>query len=194
MFSECPCEICSENFGTNTWYQAHAKNITITLCSQCRAKIEEQDGLSHHFVAENCPTCGHRRHLNFVKYTEKDPEARQCAECLRWLHKKFADFHDRVIYTNRNGHKVKEVVWVCDECETKVMRDSKKKVRMVDDDDCPNCGRLMKTLTRTRPNGKVFLVYSCWYCDEEFEGPMLKQTSVRKPHKVAGLPVEGMKG
>lgn len=192
MYSESPCELCGENMGTNVWYNAHAKSVTVSLCSQCRSSIEEKDGLTHHFVAHHCPTCNHRTFLRFVKYNENDIEARMCSECRQWFHRRNSDMHEeKVQVKTSSGTKTLESKWVCDECYKK-QRDrfrngpTKDGVEVV---RCPKCERATEQKMRTKPNGKVVVVDVCWFCDYESDERVIMKQKVNRPAKVAELKV-----
>lgn len=78
--SEYPCELCGEAWGFGTDYVSDGVREHL-LCDDCKKDWEEKLGYSHKFKAKICPTCGHLRDLDIVRYTKDDPDKKQCSKC-----------------------------------------------------------------------------------------------------------------
>ncbi len=182
MYAEAPCSLCGDNDGFTTYYQGtnHSESngwLTVILCRDCRRKVEEQDGYSHHFAADRCPTCGHIRHLRFVTYKKGDKNAKQCLDCEDWFLDLEAD--GRCYECHKEWNRAHPVIYV------------RKDGRLVKDDapslECPGCGRILEQKQRVLPSGKQLRYYECWFCNFQSEAEPGIYVKTAKPVKVEAM-------
>jgi len=78
------CELCDEDMTGLIEGYITKNDIYISVCSRCRDRLEENEGIDGEIVEKKCPECGHRKELEWVAY-ETDDEKGSIPENQRTL-------------------------------------------------------------------------------------------------------------